>query len=327
MRKAPWIIVVTVLILGFAAFSCVYTVRFTESAVVTTFGRASADSVVTEPGLKLKLPTPFSSVTKYDTRSRFMEPAGETFSTADDVQLVVQGFFTWHVEDPLRFYQRHRGGAGSSTAEHYREAEKYLQSSFRSALAEVSNFSRDELFAPGDSKLVDLEEDIIRRLTASADEEGFDVADYGIGIDLVGITSIELPQQVTSQVFALMQSERQKVAASAEGEGEALAASIRAQGRTDAQRILAFADLRASALRSRGENEAARWLAEQNKNPELAEFLQKLELMRQGLGTRSTFVVGTDVFGFDVFSPLAPQTFGRDQMPASRAGSSNGGTE
>ena len=58
------------IILAILGFMTMYTVRFTETAVVTTFGKAGPESVITEPGLRLKMPYPIQSVTRYDVRAR-----------------------------------------------------------------------------------------------------------------------------------------------------------------------------------------------------------------------------------------------------------------
>ena len=81
------------------------TVRFTERAVVTTFGKAGESSVKTEPGLGFKWPYPIQSVTKYDTRQRYSETRSEALATADNRQIIVQSFIVWEVKDPLKFFQ------------------------------------------------------------------------------------------------------------------------------------------------------------------------------------------------------------------------------
>ncbi|GAB4555368.1 MAG: protease modulator HflC [Phycisphaerales bacterium] len=305
MPRALLIIIAVLIVIGFGLFASSYTVRFTENAVVTNFGQADEDSVVEAPGLKWKLPSPLSTVTKYDKRARFLEPAPETFSTADQSQLVVQAFITWRVDDPLTFYKRHRGEAGSSTSEHYRVAENNLRSILRSALSEISGFRRDELFAagPGRSKLGELETAIKRRMTNPTDAGVEGVGAYGIAIDLVGITSIELPQSVTEQVFTLMVAGREKITNETRSEGEATASLIRSEARSSADRILEFARLRAGDLVVKGEREAAGFLKEQNTYPELAVFLQQLKLLEENIGRRTTLVLPTTFYGLSVFDP------------------------
>ena len=73
------------------AFAFSYTVRFTESAVVTTFGRAGEDAVVSEPGLKFKWPYPIQSVTKYDSRLRVLQTRSQTQERSSRRRIK-----TWH---------------------------------------------------------------------------------------------------------------------------------------------------------------------------------------------------------------------------------------
>src|SRR5688500_4082532 len=122
-----------------------YTVRFTENAVLTTFGKAGENAQKTQPGLKFKWPDPIQSVTKYDTRSGFRQTQSETQQTADSRQLVVEAFCTWKVADPLLFFQRF-SNAGDRSADHYRKAEEVLRGSLRSAMGETSKYRMDELF-------------------------------------------------------------------------------------------------------------------------------------------------------------------------------------
>ena len=324
MPRALLLIIGLLILAGFGLFASTYTVRFTENAVVTQFGQADEDSVVSAPGLKWKLPSPLSTVTKYDKRARFLEPAPETFATADQSQLVVQAFITWRVDDPLTFYKRHRGEAGSSTSEHYRVAENNLRSILRSALSEVSGFSREELFAAGsgNSKLRELEDAIKRRMTTPPDEGVEGVGAYGIAIDLVGITSIELPESVTQQVFALMQAGREKITNETRSEGEATAQLITSEAESSAERIVQFAELRAGELRNRGEREAERFLARQAVNPELAVFLQQLKLLEDNIGRRTTLVLPTDFFSLSIFDREALDArFNLNELREIRGGS------
>src|SRR5690606_20999291 len=112
------IVVVTALVL----FSSTYTVRFTEVAVKTTFGKAGPNSIKTTPGLYFKLPYPIQQVTKYDSRTRLVTGQSETQQTADDFQIIMEGFLTYKVSDPLEFF-RSFSSAGERAADHFARAE------------------------------------------------------------------------------------------------------------------------------------------------------------------------------------------------------------
>ncbi len=297
MKKILLFSLAAVIIGGFLVFMMTFTVRFTETAVVTTFGRADEQSVVESPGLKFKWPSPVQSVTVYDKRARLLETREETQQTADQRQLVIGAFLTWRVQDPLAFYQAHRE-EGSSPTEHYRKAERNIESLFRSALAEVSRYRLDELFttAQTPSKLPELEAAMLARMTGGRNE----AQGYGVEVEYVGIKSIELPASATSQVMEQMKSEREKLAADAESQGEARALAIKASAEDDAERIRSFVRPAAAEIEAQGEREAARWLSQMAQAPQLAIFLEEVRLLREGFGRKATIVLPTTFPGLQL---------------------------
>jgi len=297
-------IVISVLFLAaIAAFTFSYTVRFTESAVVTTFGRAGDGAIQTEPGLKFKWPYPIQSVTKYDRRLRLLQTRSATQQTADDSQIVVEAFATWRVSDPLVFFQRF-SNAGQRSVDHFRQAEDILRARLTSALGEASKFSLNDLFTDeaGGSRLPELEALVFSALATG--EDGARVLDdYGVEVTTVGINRVELPGDTTTKVIERMGANRDRLAQELESQGTARATAILAQAEADAQKIRTFAERRAAEIRARGEFEAQEYLAQQNSNAELAVFLQNLELMKDAMAKRFTLVMSMNDYGFGLFSP------------------------
>lgn len=318
VRNVSLIIIAALIVVGFLFFMTTYTVRFTDVAIVTTFGRAGDGSRVETPGLKFKWPAPIQSTTVYDNRVRLLKTRDETQQTADQRQLVVGAFLTWRINDPLRFYRRWRGEAGADPGEHFRLAERTLEPLFRSAMSEVSRFTMSDLFAAdGSSRILELEEAILARLRGAATDAGdSEIALYGIEVAMVGISSIELPETATQQVFEKMKSTRDKLAADAESQGAARANTIREAAKDDAQTILAFANNFASEILRRGGFEAARWLEVMEEEPRLAAFLERIDLMRRGFGKRVTLIFDTSMIGFELFGPGGADLF-FDEQPKS----------
>jgi len=297
------------------AFAFSYTVRFTESAVVTTFGRAGEDAVVSEPGLKFKWPYPIQSVTKYDSRLRVLQTRSQTQQTAEDSQVVVEAFATWRVSNPLVFFQRF-SNAGSRAEDHFEQAEDILRNVLRSALGETSKYRLDELFSddPSKSKFAELESRIFEDVVGG-EAEGRSLSDYGIEVAMVGINRVVLPEETTDKVIKRMGAVRDGLAASLESQGDARATEIRAKADADAKKIRAFAERRAAEIRAKGEMEAAEFLAQQNSEPELAVFLQNIELMKDAMAKRFTLVVSASDFGMGLFSPSALNGLGAGELP------------
>src|SRR5262245_54623411 len=134
------VLLVLLVVVVVAIFMGTYVVRFNEAAVVSTFGKADSSSVVTTPGLRMKLPYPFQKVTTYVKRVRVIQSDQEQQQTADKKQVILSTFVTWRVKDPLAFYLRFGGTGDSSARGQYQEAEKILRTRLRSAATAVSQF-------------------------------------------------------------------------------------------------------------------------------------------------------------------------------------------
>lgn len=301
MRNAIVIIVALIIVVVMTLSMVTYTVSFTEKAIVTTFGKVSETGVIQDdPGLKFKWPSPVQSVTIYDARQRPLDVTPIEQQTADERQVIVEPFVLWRVEDPAKFYRSFaRGGGGRNPREHFIAAEQSISGQVRSSLAEVGAYTMADLFnAQGNSKIPDLEARIKEILTSGDSAIG----EYGVEITMVGIKSILLPESVTTKVTERMNASREAISRRAQDAGDSEAAAIRSEGSSAAERILAFAREKADRIRSKGDLEAAQWVAVQSEIPELAEFLQRVDAFREGLGRDITLVLPDNIIGGDMFS-------------------------
>jgi len=323
-RYTVWIVVL-LFVVAMLAYTMSYTVRFTERAVVTRFGKAvvneDGSNPKGDPGQHFKWFYPIDSVTKYDTRTRFLQTRSETQQTKDDNQIIIQGFATYKVTNPLEFYRKF-SSAGPRATDHYRAAEELLRSQLRSALGETSKYRMDELFNPTveGSKIGQLEDTVLQIMSGTIGEESGTSAsqtpaDYGVEVTMVGIDRVVLPEVTTQQVMDRMGVTRGKLASRYTSEGIAIAQTIQATAEADAQRIRAFARSRAKEIIAQGEMEAAQYLAMQDTYPELAIFLQNLEMMRDVLARKVTLVLSTDSFGMQLFNPATADALQNGQFP------------
>lgn len=311
MRRALIYIVAVVFAAALLSRMCAYTVRFTEAAVLTRFGKAdSRTGEKTEPGLYFKWPQPIESVIKYDTRARFIEARLEQQQTADDRLLVVEPYCTWKVEKPLQFFQSF-SSAGERAADHYAEAETQLRTGLRSAVGEVSRYRMSDLFTSGQtpSKIPELE----ARMAAAMNASGF--AQWGIRIVDVGISRIVLPEATTKEVFNTMRADRNRLIKELESRGGAAAQSIKSEAEKNAERIRAFARAYADEIRRQGDAEATQYVAQMNENPELAIFLKNMEFLRELVAQRVTLFFDTMMPGFRALSPGAARDAERGRFP------------
>lgn len=306
MRRLLIMGVAILFVLALLSAKVLYTVRFTEAAVTTTFGQAGEHAQVYTAGLKLKWPYPIQSVTKYDTRTRFLEAVPATQQTADDRQIVVHAYCTWRVARPLEFFRRF-SNVGPRSEDHYRRAEDLLRANLQSAIGQTSRYRLDELFTPepGGSRLAELEDRILAAMKAGA-AAGHDVSQYGIEILDVGIHQVELTEATSQAVFERMKEDRNLLARRIESEGQALAQAIRSRAESDAQRIEAFARAQAAEIHKLGDLEATQYVEQMAEYPELAVFLKNLELLREVVSKRLTLILSTDTPGLE---PLSPHLF------------------
>lgn len=282
-----WVLYSVAIVVGLVLllFTCTYQVRFNQTAIVTTFGKAGEGSTVDDPGLHFKWPYPIQQVTPYDTRAKVLRTRLESVQTRDKQVIVVQVFVTWQIDDVLRYYQRVKSRD---------RAEDLIDQQLRSAQGALSGFAFTELLAQneGESRLDEAEAamlDIISQPTA-----GEGLLSYGIRPTYVGISRFVLPQNTATSVFKRMQQTRRKLAQDARSSGEAEAARIRETAQTAAQKILSFAERRAASIRAEGELEASRWIALQAQTPEaesFAIFLRQLEALEAMIGKNTTLVI------------------------------------
>jgi membrane protease subunit HflC len=123
---------------------------------------------------------------------------------------------------------------------------------------------------------------------------------YGIAVEFLGIRKLGLPESITEKVFARMKAERQEIAERFRAEGEAEATKIRAQADSQRDQTLAKAEAEAKRLRADGDAKAAAYYQVFEKDPALAMFLRKLEVMEETLKEKSTVVLSADTPPYDL---------------------------
>ena len=84
----------------------------------------------------------------------------------------------------------------------------------------------------------------------------------------------------------------------AEGEGEAIKITAEAESQSD--QILAEAAARATRIRGEGDAAAAESYKAFEKDPELANFLKKLEVLEETLKEKSTVILSADTEPYDL---------------------------
>ena len=277
-------------ILLVAVFS--YQLNQTESAVVTTFGRPTE---VTEPGLHFRWPYPFQRIYRSDHRIRCFEGGAgklEETMTADGQNILVGIYVNFRIKDVKQFFV---------TLENMTKAEDQLNSwmrGYKNAAFGRYKFSQVVNTDPKLMKLTEIQNQIKENLVKISEP-------YGLEIVSVGINTINVPKAISEKVFDRMIQERQRAAAQFLAQGNSRAEKIRIDADREKAITLANAEAQAKEIRAQGDAEAAKYYAVFKENPELAEFLRKLDSLRQIMKGRTTLVLDTNVAPFDLFKPGA----------------------
>ncbi|MBN1918927.1 MAG: protease modulator HflC [Verrucomicrobia bacterium] len=327
-RNILTLVTAAVLVLIFVLYMITFVVREGEVVVLTTFQKVVR--VIDKPGLYFKAPPPIQRVVTLDARLHTDKDRFEETKTSDGVLLVLLAYYNWRVAEPRVFYTKFYARDRAVTLE---AARKVLGDVVRDAKDDVfGRYSFADLIprfsyaeTPGleaaasaadDGSLPALGEstrprevvaepkfrEIEAAILNSVQEKA--LKEYGVEITRVGIMRFELPQATTQFVFKRMQAEREKVAAAIRDSGEAQAEGIKTDANTARSTILAAAAAQAEKERALGDNEAAEYYDTFAQNPELHDFLRKLQSLRVIINEGTTLVLGTDTAPFEILRSL-----------------------
>ncbi|MGA2279391.1 MAG: protease modulator HflC [Verrucomicrobiota bacterium] len=293
-RNLMTIVIGAVLIVIFALLLFVFQVRQSEVAVVTTFGKPTAQPY-DQPGAYFKWPWPIQKVYKFDQRVQNFEDRFSQNLTADNNNLLVMVYVGWRISDAKAFFPKFAGGSTLA-------AQNMLESMLRSAKSAVVGRHPLADFVNADAK--QLKFDTIENEIEQAVQSQLQTNNCGIGIAFLGIKKLGLPPNVTETVFQRMTSERQILISQFQYEGEAEAQKIKSAADRQAAETIANADAAATRIRGEGEAAAASVLPVFQQNPELANFLLRISALQQSLNQRATLIFDERTPPFDLFQHL-----------------------
>ena len=277
---ARGVLLLAVVGLGLAAL-CLFTVGERQFVVVTQFGRPVR--VEATPGLKLKLPAPFQTVTRFDRRLFALVPAPREFLTLGKQSVVATGAILWRVHDPEKFMQTvfDRVGAESRLGD-------ILFAELGAALggAPLAAFVST---APGEYRA----EAVLAAMTRQYRELAR--RDYGIEVVDVRLRRLDFPEQNRASVFARMKSERVRMSMQYRSEGEEEGLKIRATAEKAKSGILGEAYKSSQQIRGEGEARAARIYGESlTRAPDFYRFVRSLDAIKRTVDKDTTLVLPVD---------------------------------
>jgi modulator of FtsH protease HflC len=270
-RAFPVIIVLGLLLL--LAATSLFTVDQRELALRTEFGAIVTTDYV--PGLHVKWP--WDQVVAFDRRILSQTYTGETFLTNDNRGLIVDFYIKWRVKDPSGYFQATGGNEDIAG----RRISEIVKDGIKSVVAERTL------------------EKIVSSDRAAVTEEMFtqtsrNISALGAELIDVRVQAINLPDEVSSRVYASMQQNFAKIAARLRAEGQSASVRIRAEADREKTEILANAERDALRVQGDGDAEAtAIYARAYSKDPEFYAFYRSLQAYDHSLGKEGDLLVVT----------------------------------
>ena len=285
------IIVGAVLVVIFALLLFTFQVRQSEVALVLTFGKPSR-APITEPGLYFKWPWPIQRVYRFDGRVQNFEDKLRQALLADNNNLIITVYVGWKISDASVFYPKFVGSVPA--------AQDALERILATDMLSVAGSNTLSAFVNSDPKQLKFDE--MEKAIEDRAQSELSTNNYGMQLEFLGFKKIELPESVTQSVFERMKAERQRLISAEENEGAREASNIRSAADRTATETIANATAMARHIQGEGERAAAQVLPVFNQDPELANYLLRLDALRQSLNQQTTLIFDQRTPPFDLFT-------------------------
>jgi membrane protease subunit HflC len=294
MKNIAIAIFVALIIITLGLYLISFQVRETESCLKTTFGKATVEDEITKPGWYFKWPFPIQQVHRFDSRMRTYEVQSEETTTAGGDPIIVSTYVVWTISRPLEFF--------NATKTVKRAQDEILHSRIRNAQNNVIGRHNFSEFVNSDPSKIAFEEIQNEMLTALQQ----DIADTKCGIEItdLGIKQLKVSEETSKEVFERMKAERTRIADAITSQGTGEATKITTDANSKKDELEAAAEARATAIRGKGDAEAAKHYEKLKADPELAMLLRDIEALQKMLEDKTTFVTPTDMRPFNLLKGL-----------------------
>lgn len=294
MKNLAIAIFVTLIVITLCLYLISFQVRETESCLVTTFGKATADNEITKPGWYFKWPFPIQQIHTFDSRMRVFEVEAEETPTAGGEPIIVNTYVVWKIAEPLKFFNAVRTAKNPE--------DELLYSRIRSSQNNVIGRHYFSEFVNSDPAKIKFEEIQAEMLTDL--QRAVTNAKCGIEIKTLGIKQLKVSAEVSKEVFARMMAERNRRTEAITSQGNAEAIKIRTDAKSKSDELITAAEARAKVTRGIGDAEAAKHYKMLDADPQLAMLLRNLEALQKILEDRTTFVTPTDMVPFTLLKGM-----------------------
>ncbi|WP_372526190.1 protease modulator HflC [Piscinibacter sp.] len=255
-------------------FSTLFIVDQRQFAAIYALGEIK--EVVTEPGLKFKLPPPFQNVVFLDRRIQTLDsPESRPIFTAEKKSLVIDWLIKWHITDARQFIRNN--GVDMRNVEN--RLSPIVQAAFNE---EVTKRTVQAMLATDREKVMQA---VRGRLADEAKAFGIEIVD-------VRIKRVDFSANITDSIYRRMESERKRVANELRSTGAADGEKIRADADRQREVIVAEAYRDAQKVKGDGDAKASALFADSfGRDPQFAAFYRSLDAYRSSFRSKSDLMV------------------------------------
>jgi membrane protease subunit HflC len=258
--------------------SSLFVVQEGERGIVFQFSKiqrtAEGDVRVFEPGLHFKLPL-VETVRKLDAKVQTLDDPSDRFVTSEKKDLLVDSYVKWRIKDFGKYYLSTQGRTDRAETLLKQYINNGLRTEFGTrTIQQIVSGERTELM----KKAMD-------QAAKGSDELGIEILD-------VRVKKINLPDEISNNIFQRMRAERTAVAKEHRARGMEKAEVIRSDVDAKVTVMLADAERNARSLRGEGDAEAANTYANAySKNADFFGFVRSMEAYRNSFQNKSDVLV------------------------------------
>jgi membrane protease subunit HflC len=250
-----------------------YVISEFERGITLRFGQLIEADI--QPGLHVKIPF-LDDVRRFDARILTVDAQPASFFTVEKKRLIVDSYAKWKIANVETYYKATTGLERNAENRLAKRINDGLRNQFGTrTLREVVSGERDLLM-----------KNITQDLNSSVrDELGIEIVD-------IRVKRIDLPQEVSSQVFRRMTAERDKEAQELRSTGKEKAEKIRASADRERTIELANAYRDAEELRGEGDAKAASIYAEAyQQDAEFYSFIRSLNAYKAAFSSKGDIML------------------------------------
>ena len=279
------------------AFSTLFIVDQRQFAAIYALGEIK--EVVTEPGLKFKLPPPFQNVVFLDRRIQTLDsPESRPILTAERKSLVIDWMVKWRVTDARQFIR--------NNGVDIRNVENRLSPIVQAA------FNDEVTKRLVEATLATEREIVMKNVRTRLSEEA---KSFGIEIIEVRIKRVDFSANITDSIYRRMESERKLVANELRSTGSAEGEKVRADADRQREVIVAEAYRDAQKVKGDGDAKASALFADAfGRDAQFAAFYRSLDAYRASFRSKTDVLVLDP--SSDFFKAMRGSSFGGGSAPA-----------